>query len=135
MEGFANLPNSFKEVRYSGAMAPGVEPDTDLAKGANCQRFAYAVLAHFGLIVPNFRSSELWDDSTFTQRVDEPEYLDLVLFSSSGLAWGAHVGLCANGNEVLHLCREVGYPTIWSIKEFDKRERYQTLVGYKRVRG
>jgi hypothetical protein len=96
------LPASFWEVRYVGARFPGspaVRREPGLAPGANCQLYAYEVARHFGLDPPDLRSSELWADTTATARVEQPQALDLVLFSPA----------------------------------FAERERYRTLVGFKRI--
>ncbi|MEU9116746.1 cell wall hydrolase, partial [Streptomyces sp. NPDC048483] len=84
----ARLPEAFRNVSYSGARHPGAGapecplPTGDaadgLAGGANCQRYAYAVLRHFGLRVPPLRSAELWADASATVRVGRPRPLDLV---------------------------------------------------------
>jgi hypothetical protein len=131
-----DLPDSFWEVRYVGARYPGspaVRSRPGLADGANCQLFAYEVLRHFGLRPPELRSSELWTDTAATTRVAAPRTLDLVLVNSSRDAWGAHVGLWADRNQVLHLCAEVGKPALWDLTEFAARPSYRVLVGFKRV--
>lgn len=133
MDVVALLPKEFLAVPYNGAMIPGRQPDLGLTLGANCQRLAYAVLEHFDLVVPPFRSSDLWEDTTMTTIVAEPQPLDLVLFASGSDAWGAHVGVCVGDDEVLHLCAEVGLPTVWSLANFAERNRYRTLLGFKRV--
>ena len=101
--------------------------------GSNCQRFAYGVLGLFGLKCPPFRSSDLWEDNTDTRTVPLPRPLDLLLFSANESAFGAHVGIWMSPDEVLHLCKEVGTPTVWPLGAFSSRARYQTLVGAKRV--
>lgn len=130
------LPDSFWEVRYVGARYPGspaVLARPGLTGGANCQLFAYEVLRHFGYDPPDLRSSELWDDTASTQRVTEPRPLDLVLVNSAKDAWGAHVGVWADEDRVLHLCPEAGQPALWSLEMFAARPSYRELVGYKRV--
>jgi cell wall-associated NlpC family hydrolase len=125
------LPDAFWQVPYDGARIPGATGP--LAEGANCQRFAYAVLAHLGRDVPNFRSSELWEDQVHTQQVRDPEPLDLVLFSKDQESYGAHVGVVWGDDLVLHLCKEIGKPALWSMADFAARPRYQVVVGYKRA--
>lgn len=131
------LPEPLWAVPYAGARYPGsraVEELPGVAAGANCQLYAYAVLAHFGLRVPALRSSDLWEDRAATVRVDRPSPLDLLLFNASGEAYGAHVGVWAGEDAVLHLCAEVGRPAVWRTAEFAARGRYRALVGIKRVR-
>ena len=130
------LPDSFWEVRYVGARYPGspaVLARPGLADGANCQLFAYEVLRHFGYDPPDLRSSELWDDTAATQQVAVPRALDLVLVNSSKDAWGAHVGVWVDEDQVLHLCAEAGKPALWTLGMFAARPSYRELVGYKRV--
>ena len=115
-------------------MIPGREPELGLTEGSNCQRYAYAVLRHFGLLVPDLRSSELWADGGLLTTVTEPEPLDLVLFAASPDPWGAHVGVYLGGSAGLHLCKEVGVPVGWGFKDFAERERYRSFIGFKRVR-
>jgi hypothetical protein len=131
-----DLPDSFWEVRYVGARYPGspaVRARPALTEGANCQLFAYAVLRHHGLNPPELRSSELWEDDRHTTRVAVPRDLDLVLVNSTRDAWGAHMGVWAGHNEVLHLCAEVGVPAVWDMAEFATRPGYRVVVGFKRV--
>ena len=130
----ATLPPEFLRVSFSERMIPGRQPELGLTAGSNCQRYAYAVLRHFGLSVPDHRSSELWADEERLTTVSEPEPLDLVLFAPSPDPWGAHVGVYLGGSEVLHLCKEIGVPVVWDLEDFAQRERYGSLIGFKRVR-
>ena len=83
----STLPPEFLEVSFSERMIPGRQPELGLSEGSNCQRYAYAVLRHFGLSVPDHRSSELWADEEFLTTVSDPEPLDLVLFSAGPNPW------------------------------------------------
>lgn len=132
----ARLPDRLWSVPYAGARFPGSAAVTErpgLGEGANCQLFAYAVLRHFGLEPPVLRSSELWDDRESTARVTAARPLDLLLFNAGDAAFGAHVGVWAGPDHVLHLCAEVGRPAVWPMAAFAARPRYRTLVGVKRV--
>lgn len=129
----AELPEALRRVPYVGALVPGAEPGLGVTEGANCQRYAYAVLRHFGRMVPALRSRELWLDTASTVTVEEPQPLDLVLFGPTPDPYGAHVGVCLGGTEVLHLSSEVGLPAVWGFDAFAARERYQTRIGYKRA--
>lgn len=102
-------------------------------EGSNCQRFAYGVLALFRLECPSLRSSELWEDSVRTFVVDLPQPLDLAFFNKDRDLFGAHIGLWMAEDEVLHLSREVGRPTVWTLDEFQMRPNYRMLIGSKRV--
>lgn len=156
----SRLPEALRKVTYSGARHPGAGtpeclsharhgpagaagppvPDTfaDLAGGANCQRYAYAVLRHFGLLVPPLRSAELWADDRATRRAGRPRPLDLVLFDGGPATgrppgYGAHVGVHLGPDQVLHLCREAGRPVVWRYADFAARPRYRRFLGAKRV--
>ncbi|MEV0126281.1 hydrolase [Streptomyces sp. NPDC050703] len=132
----SRLPAGFWSVPYAGDRFPGAKAVAErpgLAAGANCQLFAYAVLEHFGLAPAPLRSSDLWDDTRTTVRVSGPEPLDLVLFNASDRAYGAHVGVWAGDDAVLHLCAEVGRPAVWSLTDFAARARYGVMLGAKRV--
>lgn len=101
--------------------------------GANCQSYAYGVLGLFGRHVPRHRSSELWEDEHFAHlHPGEAQNLDLVLFSATGEAWGAHVAVVL-GEGLLHLCAEVGVPAIWRWQDFAERGRYGQVAGVVRV--
>ncbi|MFM9370803.1 hydrolase [Streptomyces sp. Da 82-17] len=131
------LPEAYWHVPYRGDRHPGsahVTARPGLRLGANCQLYAYAVLGHFGVTVPPLRSSELWTDTSATHRVPVPRPLDLVLFNATRDAYGAHVGVWAGPDAVLHLCAEVGVPVVWRREEFARRERYAVCLGTKRPR-
>ncbi|MFK4144916.1 hydrolase [Streptomyces sp. NPDC004065] len=130
------LPAAYWTVPHTGSRFPGspaVAARPDLAEGANCQLYAYAVLRHFGLDPPPLRSSDLWADTRAGVRVSRPGPLDLLLFGATDDAYGAHVGVWAGDDQVLHLCAEVGRPAVWGLADFAARERYRVLIGVKRV--
>jgi hypothetical protein len=102
-------------------------------EGSNCQRFAYGVLTLFGLECPSLRSSELWEDTVGTFVVDLPQPLDLAFFNNDRNSFAAHIGLWMAEDEVLHLSREVGRPTVWTLGEFQMRPNYRMHIGSKRV--
>ncbi|WP_228034200.1 hydrolase [Streptomyces spongiae] len=132
----AAIPDAWWSTPYVGARFPGsrsVKAHPGLAEGANCQFFAYEVLRLHGIDMPAWRSSELWHDTGRTTRVSAPEPLDLVLFNAGEDAWGAHVGVVVDEGRVLHLSAEMGRPAVWSMAEFAARDRYRTLIGFKRA--
>ena len=102
--------------------------------GANCQRFVYELLRHFGREIPEFRSSELWRDRKYTIAAQNPAPMDIMLFNRSADPWGAHLGLYLGAGKVIHLSKAVGYPAIWRIGEFAGHERYRIFIGAKRLR-
>lgn len=126
-------PSDIANVPFVLSAGPGATSPASWLKGSNCQRFAYGVLALFDLSCPPLRSSNLWEENEFTSVVNKPEPLDLVLFNSSSEPYGAHIGIYMAPNEVLHLCQEVGWPTVWTFEDFSKRLRYSTVVGIKKV--
>ncbi|MEU3459357.1 hydrolase [Streptomyces sp. NPDC006733] len=130
------LPAHLWTVPYAASRFPGsaaVARLPDLAAGANCQLFAYAVLRHFGLTPPPLRSSDLWEDTEATVRVQSFEPLDLLLFNATDDPYGAHVGVWVDDDAVLHLCAEAGRPAVWTLADFAARDRYRILIGAKSV--
>lgn len=128
----ADLPAWFWDVPYDASRFPGAVPRGELSRGANCQLFAYELLEHFGLRIPDLRSDELWRDTDATTVVLEPRPLDLVLFHDRQQAWGAHVGVVCSDAEVVHLSQEVGRPAVWTFAQFAAAPRFVNLIGFKR---
>jgi murein DD-endopeptidase / murein LD-carboxypeptidase len=128
-----SIPQMFFNSKYDASKYPGSKNCSGLVNGANCQYFAYELLKHFGRIVPDFRSSNLWEDSIHTMRVVELEPLDLLLFNKNENSYGAHIGVYLGENKVIHLCKEVGFPIVWDMEEFGKRNNYSYFIGAKRV--
>lgn len=126
------------ETRYDGRVHPGSVPRPDVADpwpaAANCQVFAYVLLAHHGRRAPWVRSSELWSDESATFVVDRPEPLDLVLIHHRPDAYGAHVAVAVDEHRVVHLARIPGRPEVRDLSELLDDPRYCCLVGFKRVR-
>jgi hypothetical protein len=121
------------DAPYRYAAHPQASGSGPMEDGANCQRYAYAVLDLFDRRVLPHRSSELWEDESLAHPDrDDARDLDLVLFNDSGAAWGAHVAVVA-GDQLLHLCAEEGRPALWAWGDFAIRTRYETIVGLVRV--
>jgi hypothetical protein len=110
---------------------PGCDRPASWLDGSNCQRFAYGVLALFGLACPPLRSSDLWDDQSSTAVARDPRPLDLVLYNKTDAPFGAHVAVWMAPGEILHLCHEIGVPAVWPPTMFAARPRYATLIGFK----
>jgi len=125
------IPALFMAVRYNGAAHP-LARAAGLAEGANCQRFVYALLEHFGYRLAPMRSSELWTDCEFTHRAHRMRPLDILMFNREAKAWGAHLALYVGNQRAIHLSKSVGVPAIWSLSEFAQHQRYKVLVGIKR---
>jgi murein DD-endopeptidase / murein LD-carboxypeptidase len=56
------IPDQFLGVKYNSAHYPGAPGVNGVVGGANCQQYAYAILRYFGRQIPDFRSSDLWED-------------------------------------------------------------------------
>jgi cell wall-associated NlpC family hydrolase len=123
------IPPYFFDVPYDAARFAVA----DIRAGANCQAFAYALLRHFGRHISDFRSSDLWQDTTETERVDTPQPLDLLLFNKISDSYGAHVGVCLGEGRVIHLSKRVGKPAIWTMDQFAQAPGYETFIGAKRT--
>lgn len=129
----AGWPDWVVTVRYEGAAHPQAASIGDIEHGANCQRYAYAVLGLFGRVIPPHRSSELWDDASFEHITQEDaQDLDLVLFNSTAESWGAHVAVVL-GDRLLHLCAEENRPALWAWNDFAQRDRYSHIIGIVRT--
>jgi hypothetical protein len=122
-------PTWLTTVPYLGSAHPLAVSSPSIEEGANCQRYAYAVLAEFGLQVPPVRSSDLLEHPGLVRvGAEEPAPLDLVLLNDTATAYGAHVGVHLAADQVLHLCAEIGRPAVWSYADFARRTRYRRLV-------
>lgn len=127
------IPLSFFDTHYDESKYPGSSLTMTLRAGANCQYFAYEVLRHFGIRMPDFRSSDLWEDRVYTRKVKALKPLDILLFHSRPDPYGAHVGIYLGNDRVIHLSKEVGSPTVWDFQQFKDRERYRFFIGAKRA--
>ena len=127
------IPASFYDVEYRSDRIPGIDNQSDLKLGANCQVFAYALLKENGRYVPNDRSSELWSDRSYSEVVSEFEPLDLMLYNSSNDAYGAHVGVYVGEGKIIHLALRNGKSKIELHGDMLKKDRYQCFIGAKRI--
>lgn len=127
------IPEEFWDVRYNADHFPGAPTVRGVDGGANCQQYAYTVLRHFGFIIPDFRSSDLWEDRLYTQIATSAAPFDLVLVHNRPDSYGAHVGLLIGNGLVLHLSRQIGAPAIEALEGLQPREQYRHLVGFKTV--
>jgi murein DD-endopeptidase / murein LD-carboxypeptidase len=126
------IPQHFLSVTYNASCHPENPDLHGLAKGANCQHFAYELLRYYGLNPPNFRSSELWEDTQVTFQVTQFEPLDLLLWNASQESYGAHVSVYIGEDKVIHLSKQAGIAT-WGLEEFKKYRQYQYFIGAKRL--
>ncbi|MGR9471054.1 hypothetical protein [Rhizobium leguminosarum] len=127
------IPPQFWRVRYQGEHFPGARGVHGVEGGANCQQYAYSILRHFGFELPNFRSSDLWDDTAHTAVSKDPKPLDLVLVNDEPRTFGAHVGLSLGQGLILHLSKRIGFPAIETLEQMQNRDEYRFLIGFKTV--
>ncbi len=129
------IPAFFFDIPYKGACYPGSPKVGDFREGANCQVFAYQLLAHFGYpLLPDFRSSELWDDVQHTTKVTTIAPFDLLFWNSSAQTWGAHIGVALGDGTAIHLARAQGRAAIWPLERFGETPAYSFFLGAKRVK-
>ena len=128
------IPSRFHRVQFNSACHPGAPGLRGLDTGANCEHFALELVRDFGCIVPDFRSRELWEDTTHTQRVTALEPLDLILVAKEADPFGAHVGVYLGKRLVIHLSERVGVPAIESLEDLNNRPEYKYYIGAKRCR-
>ena len=128
------VPSAFLAVSYKGDCYPGAPGVAGIAQGANCQQFAYELLRYFGNRIPDFRSSDLWEDVDFTLEVSNLEPLDLLLYNSTPRSWGAHVAVYLGEGQIIHLSKEFVRPVIWTHAQFLSTTSYRYFIGAKRIR-
>jgi AraC-like DNA-binding protein len=80
----------------------------------------------FGYAIPDFRSSEPWEDAEYSVVCTRPEPFDLVLANEKPDSWGAHVSVCLGKGLVLHLSKRIGVPAIESLQSPALREGVRT---------
>ncbi|MGO6853877.1 hypothetical protein ACCS68_26180 [Rhizobium beringeri] len=127
------IPPQFWGVRYKGEHFPGARDVRGVEGGANCQQYAYSMLKHFGFQLPDFRSSDLWDDTVDTAVSQEMKLFDLVLLNGEPRSFGAHVGLSLGQRLVLHLSKRIGFPAIETLEQMQDRHEHRFLIGFKAV--
>lgn len=128
-----SIPAYFFDIPYKGAGYPGSPKLVDFKQGANCQVFVYQLLQHFGYpALPDFRSSELWEDELYTEKVAVVEPFDILFWNTTATAWGAHIGLALEGQQAIHLSRANGKAVVWPLEQFLEKENYAVFVGAKR---
>ena len=131
------VPQHFFEVWYDHECYPGSAAAKRLSNGpagANCQHFAYELLRWHGKELLNFRSRELWEDVTWTMKVDSYQPLDLMLYNSKNEAFGAHLALVLDDDKFIHLSKELGHAVIWGQQQFLEKPAYRYFLGAKRIR-
>ncbi len=126
------IPENFHKVPYKADCFPGSDKSKDIANGANCQYFAYELIRHYGRVIPDFRSSDLWEDTTHTSIVADLQPLDLILLHKTQNAWGAHVGVYVGNNLIIHLSKNIGFPIIENLESVMQQPQYCCFIGAKR---
>ena len=129
----SRIPQRFWDIRYDQNHDPDTPELKSIDESPNCQNFAYAILRHFGRSIPNFRSSNLWEDTDHTAVVSDYQPLDLLLFNRSPKSWGAHVALCVGEDEAIHLSKKLSAPVVWPIAKFSEQPEYRMFIGAKRT--
>ena len=139
-----DIPDVFWTVCYDSRCYPGANGVSgpvhgcerrlpSLARGANCQLFAYELLRHNGFRIGDLRSSELWTDRQDTMPVnDDTACGDLLLFNRADRAWGAHVAVALGDGRAIHLSKQIGRPVVWTLAAFAAEARYACFIGAKR---
>ena len=127
------IPPHFFDVTYKGAHYPGSPRTNGLEGGANCQVFAYELLRHHGITVPDLRSSDLWEDTEFTAQVTDLQPLDLLLWNKVNDPWGAHMGVYVGEKKAVHLSKKNNTAVIWQLDQFLELPEYSVFIGAKRL--
>ncbi len=134
IESITDLPTRFQNVTYRGKRIPGVAQASDLSLGANCQLYAFEFLKEFGKEIPDFRSSDLWEDTQCTLVVEyDFKPLDIFLYHYQPESYGAHVGVYLNHHRILHLSKKNGLPKIEIHEDLIQQDAYKYFIGAKRV--
>jgi hypothetical protein len=130
-----NIIQELLEVRYESSRIPGIDNQSNLSLGANCQVFAYEFLKVNDIEIPNFRSRELWEDEIYTKIVKDFKPLDLMLYSKDGKSFGAHLAVYIGFGDVIHLSADNRVYEIIEHENIIKNQKYKCFVGAKRVLG
>lgn len=128
-----NITLDLLNVKYNPSRIPGIDNQLNLSLGANCQVFAYEFLRINDIKLPNFRSSELWEDKIYTKGVNTFKKLDLMLYSKEGKSFGAHIAVYIGFGNVIHLSMYNKTYEIIEHKEMLKNNKYKCFIGAKRV--
>ncbi len=127
------VPSWFLNITYNPRIIPSERTRDLLQTGANCQVFAYELLRYNGLYVPNFRSSELWDDTVYSKQIHTDfQPLDILFFNKTADPFGAHLGVYVANDKILHNTQKAGKPVVWLFEEFFKIAEYRVFIGAKR---
>ncbi len=122
-------------IPYNAKIIPNGKPHNIHQTGANCQVFAYHILRQNGFIVPDYRSSELWSDTTYSIQINEVyQPYDLLFFHKTQQAYGAHIAIYIGDNKAIHLSKAIGKPVVWEVETFFQYPQYQFLLGAKRFK-
>ncbi|MCP4442701.1 MAG: cell wall hydrolase [Aureispira sp.] len=131
--GTIEVPTWMMDIKYNFKVIPNGELHDLIKTGANCQVFAYYLLRYHNRVVPDLRSSELWDDTTFSEQVPEDyEPLDILFFHKKKDAYGAHLAVFIGDNKAVHNSKKIGKPVIWNLETFSEKPEYKFLLGGKR---
>ena len=127
------IPDWLMQINYNGKIIPNGTNQDIATTGANCQVFTYHLLRSHQLIVPEYRSSELWSDTEFSELITENYHpLDILFFHKVNEAYGAHLAVYLGNNQAIHLSKKIGKPVVWDMETFFEYPRYRFLLGGKR---
>ena len=72
-----NIPFKFFDYMYDESCFPGSK--RRIKNKANCQSFVYEIIRSNDFYIPDFRSSDLWQDKVFTTKVKSLKPMDILL--------------------------------------------------------
>lgn len=127
-----NIPHWCFDITYNPKVFPNWEKHDLVKNWANCQVYAYELLRFNGKIVPDLRSSELWEDTEYSKIVSDYDPLDILFFNNTDTSWWAHLWVYIWNNKVLHNSKKIWKPEMWDLDDFKKNEEYKVLLWWKR---
>lgn len=130
---FIIIPNYFMNIFYNSKIIPNWTKYDIIKTWANCQVFSYELLRFNNKKIPDLRSSELWEDNIYSKVIfDDFKPLDILFFNSKTEYYWAHIWVYIWDNKVLHISKDIWYPVIWKIKDFENVEKYKFFLWAKR---
>lgn len=129
------LPEWYMDIKYNPKIVPDWKKQDIISTWSNCQVYAYELLRLNNKNVPDYRSSELWEDTIYSNIVSwEYEPLDILFFNKENNPYGAHLGIYIWNNKVLHNSKDIWKPAISEFGYFQEIEKYKICIWAKRFR-
>jgi lipoprotein Spr len=123
------------DIRYNSSIIPDWNKKDIIHTGANCQVYAYEILRFNNKNIPDYRSSELWEDTLYSSIVSSEYHpWDILFFNKNNDPYGAHLGIYLWDNKILHNSKDIWKPAISELNDFKKIEKYKCLIWAKRFR-